>query len=373
MEDIDNQLLHSIYEASPDAIIVIDALGLIRSFSRMAEAVFGHAKADVLGQNIKLLMPAYFAAHHDRYLERYLKTGERRIIGIGRVVTGLRKDGSTFPLELAIGEARVRGEPYFTGFVRDLTERHQAEQRIHELQDELIHSSRLASLGEMSSMVAHEANQPLSAAATYLEIARELVASAKPAERKRGIQTLEQVAAQIRRVGDTIRRIREFAKKKVPELSVEDINRVVEEAAAIAAVGTRSKGIVLSFDLETGLPPVKIDRIQIQQVVINLVRNGIDAMENCPRRNLALKTEALGGGQVEVSVIDGGPGISQHIAERLFTPFTTSKADGTGLGLAICKSIVEAHGGHLRYLPNPGGGAIFRFNLSAAPASSAGT
>ena len=360
---LQNELLQTIYDVSPDAIIVIDAKGLIRSFSHMAEFVFGHLAVDVIGQNVKMLMPPYFADNHDGYLWRYLRTGERHIIGIGRVVTGLRKDGSTFPLELAIGEARVGGEPYFTGFVRDLTERQQTEQRIHELQDELIHSSRLASLGEVSSMVAHEANQPLSAAATYLEVAREMLASSEIKTRERGTQTLEQVALQIRRVGETIRRIREFAKNKTPEQAAENINRIVEEAAAIAAIGTKGKGIRTDYDLAADLPPVFVDRIQIQQVVVNLVRNSIDAMEKAARRDLTLRTRPLGEGLIEVSVIDSGFGIPSGQVERLFMPFATTKKDGTGLGLAICRSIVEAHGGILHYLPNLEGGAIFKFNV----------
>lgn len=366
MQDIEYQLLQTIYEVSQDAIIVVDAHGLIRSFSRMAETVFGHSAAEVLGKNIKLIMPPYFADSHDGYMAHYMKTGERRIIGIGRVVTGMRKDGSTFPLELAIGEALVDGQSYFTGFVRDLTERQKTELRIHELQDELIHASRLASLGEISSMIAHEANQPLSAAATYLEVARELLMSQTPKVHEQGIQTLEQVAKQIQRVGDTIRRIREFAKKKQPEQRFEDINRIVEEAAAIASVGTKSHGIRTSYDLSTTLPPVWVDRIQIQQVVMNLVRNSIDAMASSSQRELILRTRQVDDGRVEISVFDTGPGIPTADIERIFMPFISTKSDGTGLGLAICKSIVEAHGGKLLYKPNPDGGAIFRFTIPIA-------
>lgn len=366
MDEIDTQLLQTIYNVSPDAIVVIDSNGLIRSFSHMAEIVFGHASADVLGKNVKLLMPAYFADNHDEFISRYLETGKRRIIGIGRVATGQRKNGSTFPLELAIGETRVNGHIYFTGFVRDLTERQQTEQRIHELQDELIHSSRLASLGEVASMVAHEANQPLSAAATYLEVARELVVSTDPKTHDRGVQTLKQVAKQIQRVGDTIRRIREFAKKRIPEQALEDINRVVEEAAAIAAVGTKGKNIRTAYDLSPSLPSVWVDRIQIQQVVMNLARNSIDAMENSQLRELILRTRLIDADHIEVSIIDTGPGIPAAIVERLFKPFISTKSDGTGLGLAICKSIVEAHGGKLVYLANPQGGAIFKFNVPVA-------
>jgi two-component system, LuxR family, sensor kinase FixL len=362
---IEDELLQTVFETSPDAIVVIDERGAIQSFNKKAEALFGYAKEEVLGENVKVLMPPYFAVHHDGYMERYLRTGEKRIIGIGRIVTGQRKDGSTFPLELAIGEAKAGDRRYFTGFVRDLTDRQQVEQRLHELQEELIHASRLASLGEISSMIAHEANQPLSAAGTYLEVARELLTKDGEEEQQRGMKALDQAGAQIRRVGDTVRRIREFAKKKTPELELEDINRIIEEANGLAAVGSKSKAIRTIFDLSPALPRVKADRIQIQQVVTNLVRNGIDAMTDYARRELVIRSRMGDQGKIEVAVIDSGPGVPDDVAKKLFTPFMTTKKQGTGLGLAICRSIVEAHGGRMWYEPNPAGGAAFKFTLPA--------
>ena len=238
---IEEQILQTVYDTSLDAIIVIDEKGLMRSFNRLPEKLFSYSAEEVLGRNIKMLMPSYFAEHHDGYIERYLRTGERRIIGIGRIVTGQRKDGSTFPLELAIGETKIGERRFFTGFIHDLTERQKVEQRVHELQDELVHASRLASLGEITSMVAHEVNQPLSASGTYLEVARELLASEREEDRNRGLKAMEQAATQIKRVGETVRRIREFARKKTPELAMEDINRIIEEANAIAALGLQGQ------------------------------------------------------------------------------------------------------------------------------------
>jgi two-component system sensor kinase FixL len=359
---IEEQVLHTIFETSPDAIVVIDAHGIVQSFNPMAEKMFGYEAADVRGKNVKILMPPYFADRHDGYMERYLRTGEKRIIGIGRIVTGQRKDGSTFPIELAIGEAAAGDDRLFTGFIRDLTERQEVEQRVHEMQEELLHASRLASLGEVSSMIAHEANQPLSAAGTYLEIARELLGDGREAG-EGGIKALDQAAAQVRRVGETIRRIREFAKRKTPELAAEDGNRIVEEAYGIASVGSKSKAIKTIFELDPALPPVRADRIQIQQVVMNLVRNAIEAMAEEPRRELRLRTRLRGADLAEISIIDTGHGIGKETAQRLFAPFMTTKKDGTGLGLAICKSIVEAHGGALWYESADGGGSAFVFTL----------
>jgi two-component system sensor kinase FixL len=363
---IEEEVLRTVYDTSPDAIIVIDERGLMQSFNRTAERLFGFSASEVIGQNVKMLMPASFAERHDGYLARYLRTGEKRIIGIGRIVTAQRKDGSTFPVELSVGEARSGDIRLFTGFLRDLTERQQTEQRLHELQEELIHAARLASLGEISSMVAHEANQPLSAAGTYLEVARELLGLPEDRSRERGLQTLDQVAAQIRRVGDTIRRVRDFARKQTPVLALEDLNRIIEEANGIAAVGTRAAGVRTTFDLSHTLPPLHIDRIRIQQVVMNLIRNAIEAMAASQRRDLLLKSRIDDAGMAEVVVADSGPGIAPEIAENLFKPFITTKKEGTGLGLAICRTIVEAHGGRLWHEPNGGGGAVFKFTLPVA-------
>ena len=362
---IEAQILQAVYDTSLDAIIVIDQKGLMRSYNKIAEKLFHYSAKEILGQNIKMLMPPYFAEKHDGYLERYLRTGERRIIGIGRVVTGQRKDGSTFPLELSIGEARIGDERLFAGFIRDLTDRQQMEQRVHELQEELVHASRLASLGEITSMVAHEVNQPLSASGTYLEVARELLVSEREDRLAGGLKAIEQAAAQIRRVGDTVRRIREFARKKTPDLAFEDINRIIEEANAIAAVGTKAKNIRTMFDLSALHPRTRVDRIQIQQVVMNLVRNAMDAMTDHERRELVLQSRINEAGEIEISVLDSGPGIPEAAAKRLFTPFMTTKKDGTGLGLAICRSIVEAHGGRLWHEKSPLGGAAFKFTLPA--------
>jgi two-component system, LuxR family, sensor kinase FixL len=357
------QILQTVYDTSPDAIIVIDESASIKSFNRTAEKMFGFSAAEVLEQNIKILMPPYFAEQHDRFVEHYLKTGERRIIGIGRIVTGQRKDGSTFPIELSIGEAKTGSRRLFTGFIRDLTEKQKVEQRVHELQEELIHAARLASLGEITSMVAHEVNQPLSASGTYLEVARELLNSNDEGARAKGLKAIDQANAQIKRVGDTVRRIREFARKKTPELALEDINRIIEEANAIAAVGSKARSIRTTFNLSSARPQAMIDRIQIQQVVMNLVRNAIDAMTGHNRREMILQSQITDDNEVEINVIDSGPGVSEVAAKKLFTPFVTTKKDGTGLGLAICRTIVEAHGGKLWHEKNDVGGATFKFTL----------
>jgi two-component system sensor kinase FixL len=355
--------LRSILDTVPDAIIVIDAAGLIQSFSPAAERLFGYAAGEVFGKNVKLLMPMPYREQHDEYLERYRLTSERRIIGIGRVVVGLRKNGETFPMELDVGEFHLGGNRYFTGFVRDLTDRQKTEQRMADLQAELLHVSRLSTMGQMASTLAHELNQPLTAITNYLQAARRLL-GIKPPDLTRLDDVLEKGLAQAMRAGQVIRRLRDFVAKGETERRIENLNKVVEEATALALVGARQHGVRVSLALDPGLPPALIDKVQIQQVVLNLVRNAVEAMEGAERRELAIATRLrLESRLAEAEVADSGPGLSPDVSERLFQPFVTTKKTGMGLGLSICREIVEAHGGHLTAEPAASGGVAFRFTL----------
>jgi two-component system sensor kinase FixL len=353
--------LRSILDTVPDGIIVIDERGLIQSFSPAAERLFGYTEAEIVGRNVSRLMPSPYRDAHDGYLERYLTTGERRIIGIGRVVVGLRNNGETFPMELEIGEFRVHESRYFTGFVRDLTEQQRVARRLQDLQAELLHASRLSVMGQMASALAHELNQPLTAVVNYLETARHLFESTPESTGQVG-DLLRRAVAQVERAGDVIRRLRQFVTKGETERRPESLNQLVEEALALALVGARQSGVRVTLDLDRSLPPILVDGVQIQQVVLNLVRNAVEAMEECDRRELLIATHTLSE-MVEVTVEDTGPGIAPELAERLFQPFVTTKRTGMGLGLSICREIVEAHHGRLASAPRPGGGTLFRVTL----------
>jgi len=360
--------LRALLDTLPDGVIVIDETGSIQSCSTSAERLFGYTEAEILGRNVSLLMPSPYRQAHDGYLERYLRTGERRIIGIGRVVVGLRKSGETFPMELGVGEFPHGGRRFFTGFVRDLTERQQTEKRVQDLQAELLHVSRLSTMGQMASTLAHELNQPLTAITNYLQAARRLVVGSSPVS---GGPTAEEVMdkaiAQATRAGEVIRRLRDFVAKGEAERRIEVLNTVVEEATALALVGAKQFGVRTDFSLDPAVPPVFIDKVQVQQVVLNLVRNAVEAMEGSARRELLVATGCVEGGTVaEVRVSDTGPGLAAEVVERLFQPFITTKKAGMGLGLSICREIVEAHGGRLAAEPNPTGGVIFRFTLPCA-------
>jgi two-component system sensor kinase FixL len=357
--------LRSILDTVPEAMIVIDERGLIQSFSSAAERLFGYSADEVIGRNIKMMMPAPYRDNHDAYVRRYLRTGEKRIIGIGRVVVGERKDGSTFPIELAVGEMISGTTRYFTGFIRDLTERQKADARLQELQAELVHISRLTALGEMASALAHELNQPLSAIANYMKGSQRLLENL-PDDRSAMIrEALDKSAEQSLRAGQIIRRLRDFVARGETERRIESLKKLLEEASALALVGAKDRGVRVTYSLDPGLDAVLADKVQIQQVVLNLVRNAVEAMERSDRRDLTIGSERSPDGKVIVKVADTGTGISPQIADQLFQPFITTKSQGLGVGLSISRTIVESHGGRIWVEPNPGGGTIFRFTLGA--------
>ena len=242
--------LQSILDTVPEAMIVIDERGIMQSFSSAAERLFGYRAAEAIGQNVKILMPSPYREGHDGYLQRYKNTGERRIIGIGRVVVGQRKDGSTFPMELAVGEMKSGAQRFFTGFIRDLTERQQTEARLQELQSELVHISRLTAMGEMASTLAHELNQPLSAITNYLKGSRRLLEGEAGERPDMMRDALEKAADQAMRAGQIIRRLRDFVSRGESERRVENITKLVEEASALALVGVKDRGIRVTFQFD---------------------------------------------------------------------------------------------------------------------------
>lgn len=357
--------LKSILDTVPDAMIVIDERGIVQSFSSAAERLFGYPPEQALGKNIKMLMPSPYREGHDDYLARYMRTGERRIIGIGRVVVGERKDGSTFPMELAVGEMNSNDQRFFTGFIRDLTERQRTEARLQELQTELVHISRLTAMGEMASALAHELNQPLSAIANYMRGSRRLLESRTDEDSAVIRDAMDKAAEQSLRAGQIIRRLRDFVARGESERRVESVKKLIEEASALALVGVKEQGVRVRFQIDPGHDLVLVDKVQIQQVLLNLIRNAIEAMEQSPRRELLVASRPWSGDLVEVSVSDTGSGIAPEVASQLFQPFTTTKRYGMGVGLSISRSIVESHGGQITAEPNEGGGTIFRFTMQS--------
>jgi two-component system sensor kinase FixL len=362
--------LETMIATSPDGIVTIDARGDIKSFNPTAEKLFGYMEADVVGQNVKILMPEPYQQEHDGYINRYLETGVKRIIGIGREVVGQRKDGTSFPMELAVGEMEIEGAKQFTGFIRDISRRREAEEeleesqvRLKELQAEFVHVSRLSAMGEMAATLAHELNQPLAAMMNYAQATRRLLEASAMDEAQRLRELMSKAIAQANRAGEIIRRLRSFVSQGETDRSLDDISDVVNEACALALVGARSEGVETTLNLANGLPLVLMDRIQIQQVIVNLIRNSLDATIDQDKRAIFISTALSDNESVEVSVSDNGPGLDKEVAERLFQPFNSSKSDGMGIGLSISRTIVEQHGGRIWATPKDSGGVTFSFTL----------
>jgi len=359
-------LLHAIIDTVRDAMIVIDEAGSIQFFSATAERMFGYSAEEVMGRNVSILMPSPDREAHNGYMQRYLETGEPHVIGIGRMTIGRRRGGGTFPMQLSVGEARTETGRFFTGFVQDLTERRETEVRLEELQNELARVSRISEMGTMASSLAHELNQPLAAIANYLEGAISLLGQSSDEDVLMARAALQEATQQSLRAGRIVRGLRDFIGRGDSEKTIESLGKLISEANALALIGAREQGVEVSMRLDPEVDMVMVGRVQVQQVLINLIRNAIDAMAGSARKYILIQSEPYAHGFVRVGVEDSGTGIETDVAARLFEPFQTTKDTGMGLGLSICRTIVEAQGGTIWAEPALNGGTIFYFTLPRA-------
>lgn len=365
--------LESVLETAPDGIIVMDEASRILVFNKACEKLFGYDAGEVFGENINMLMPQEHHDSHDLYVQRYRSTGERKIIGIGREVQGRRKDGSLFPLDLSVGEANTPNGRQFIGVIRDLTARRDAERRLAAVQADLIRMTRVSALDEMGSALAHELNQPLTAIMLYLQaLEREvtrLQANQSAAEPRAG-ELLAKAQREAQRAGSIIQRVRQLVEKRAPERRRCDLNQVVDEALELAMLGRR-RHVHLERHGPGNLPEVLVDPVQIQQVVLNLARNAIEACHNEDRPTLTVRTW-FDADAVCFSVGDNGHGISPEQMRVLFNAFRSETGTGMGIGLTISRAIIQNHLGEL--LVEPGGegqGAKFTVRLPIAAAEKA--
>ena len=356
-------LFRMLLATAVDGILVIDERGDLLIYNDACEKLFGYGPEEVVGQNIRLLMPEPYRREHDGYLKAYNDTGEKKIIGIGREVTALRKDGSEFPIYLSVGEGQLDDQRVFVGIVHDITIRREATRRLQETQAELVHMSRFNEMGQMTSSLAHELNQPLAAIMNYLSAANRMLAKLDAPEAARVRELMQKASDQSARAGQIIRHLRDFVEKREHNRGEEDLNALVEEAVEFALLGSKDLNVQVDIQLQDGLPCVFADRIQIQQVILNLARNAVEAMQACSVRELKITTARHDDGFVRASIADTGPGLAPEVVENLFKPFITTKEKGMGIGLSICWSIVDAHGGELWAEKNESGGTCFHFRL----------
>ncbi len=360
----------ALLDVAVDAVIIIDHRGIIEAFNCAAEKLFGYQGAEVLGVNVSRLMPEPHRSQHDGHLERYLRTGDAHIIGIGREVEACRKDGSIFPVSLAVGRIPESDPPLFVGFLHDLTARRQAAEEQQRMQQRMARVSHLVTMGEMAAAIAHEINQPLAAISNYAQACERLLQSPTP-ELAEVQDAIRQISTQALRSGEIIRRVRDLVRVREPRRERADINNLVAEVSALAETDARQHAVRLSLELADNLPSVEVDGIQIQQVLFNLIHNAVESLEAAGSgdRRIVVRTRQHAPGEIEISVADSGPGVEPAIVDRIFDPFCTTKEQGTGLGLAISKSIVGSHRGRIEYRPDTACGATFVIALPVGRAS----
>lgn len=362
LKESDNRV-RAIVDTAADGIITVDELGTIDSFNPAAERIFGYRGHEVIGGNIELLIPTQMGAGNKNHFAAYLRASQSKGSKGGELL-GRRKDGTTFPMELAVGEFQDGVGPFFAGIVRDITQRRRAEIQAREHQAELAHVDRLSLMGEMAAGLAHELNQPLTSIYAYSQACLRMLRAGNEKSEK-FLSAVEQTAQRAEQAGEIIRRLRSFVRKTPSHIKVIELKSVIEKGLKFIAAEARDRSVTIHLELDEGLPPVWGDAVQLQQVLLNLMRNSIESLVGLPaaERVMTISVRELEEPEVQVTVRDTGQGIDQGLQEKVFDAFYTTKANGMGMGLAISRSIIEAHGGRLWVSAESSRGASFHFNL----------
>jgi PAS domain S-box-containing protein len=356
---------HALVEAAVDGILSIDAHGIIQTMNPAADRMFGRAAGELLGRNVKVLMPPPYRDEHDGYLLRYLTTGEKRIIGIGREVVGLRKDGSTFPMELSVAEAKVGDERVFLGIVRDVTEQRRINEEVRAMTQQLWHAAKLASVGELAASIAHELNNPL--ATVRLRIESVLAKTAPDDPRRKALEVVDQES---QRMGDLVANLLQFSRHGADQISTLDIRQELAQSVELIHHVFRKRLVVVTRDFSAETPAIHADRQKLRQVFLNLLTNASDAMPEGGQLTLRVVPHRIEGSPaVRIEFIDTGTGISPKHIDRILEPFFTTKEEGkgTGLGLAICRRIIQEHRGEIRIASEVGKGTRVSIDLPLSP------
>lgn len=359
---LSSQLL-AVMDAAVDAVILIDHQGGILAFNRGAERIFGWSAGEIRGRNVSLLMPEPERSAHDQCLARYLQTGVAHIIGVGRELEAQRRDGSRFPIHLSVGQVGGSEPPQFVGFIRDCT----ADMQARRSSERLMNVSRMATMGEMAAGIAHELNQPLTAIATYARAGERFLAMPDP-DLGETREAMREIATEALRAGAIIRQLRNIVRGGEDSREKLTVNQVIEELRLLTQADARAHDTRLRFELQEDIPDVFVHRVQITQVLLNLMRNALESLaQDAPGdREIVVRCRQTETGQCEIAVCDNGPGVSAQILDRIFDPFRSTKPNGTGLGLPMSRTIAQAHGGAVEYQPVAPRGACFTLILPAA-------
>lgn len=353
-------LLGSILKAIPDALVVIDVEGRIRMFSKAAQAMFGYTASEVLGLNVSILMPERERAAHYVHLAHNRLMGRIKAPGRKRRLIGLRKDGTEFPHSLQLVETQGGDRRMIAGFIHDLSAEEATSAQLEQVQRELAHIARLHEMGTLATTIAHELNQPLMSVVNIVQTAADIMSKGDPPSKKALAKALSEAGREAIRAGDILRRLRVFLSHGDLEKTLADPCKLAEDAIYFEAASARYRKITCKVECAPELPTILVDRVQIQQVILNLVKNAIQSVGANGTVTVAITAEP---DNLRFTVTDTGPGVPPDRIARLFEPFSTTKTDGMGLGLPICKSIIEAHGGAICYQPSSAGGATFVFTL----------
>jgi two-component system sensor kinase FixL len=357
--------LRLVVEMSPSALLMVNAHGRIALVNRQAEIVFGYAREEMVGMDVDALVPGRHGERHAGLRSAFVASATARVMGTEPELSALRKDGSEVPVDIAL--APIHGDPGSAVLVSitDITERKRADRESALQRDELAHLSRVVLLAELSGSLAHELNQPLTAILSNAQAALRFLTHAPP-NLDEVRDSLTNIVENDKRAGEVIRRLRAMLRKDRADHRRLDMNDVVLDVLRIIRSDLLNRNVDVILDLQPDLPPIEGDRVQLQQVLLNLVMNGTDAMANVGSgREITLRTHAHDAAGVQVSVADVGSGIPDEDLERIFAPFVTSKTSGIGLGLAVCVSIIHTHRGTIWATNNPIRGASVHFKVPA--------
>jgi two-component system sensor kinase FixL len=375
---VGSQYAQALLEAATDAVFVIDHRGIIETANGAAERLFGYSSAELVGHNVSKLMPTGDRERHDGYLARYLETGVPHVIGSRREVQAQRSGGGLFPAALSVGRIAGTDPPRFVGFVRDLTEYRQAlvtlqadrdrarerEAEAHYAHARLLAVSRMAAVGEIAAGIAHEINQPLTAISNYARACQRL-AGKQPADIEDLQYCMTEIANETQRAAAIIRKLRNLAGSRMDSRSTRNLNDIVQQTRPLISADARAHHTSVYFDTASVLPRVSVDAVQIQQLLLSLVRNALEAVESCSegQREIHITTNVAVNGDVELCVMDSGHGVDQKVQQEMFEPLVSTKPLGPGLGLAISRTIAKNHHGQLFTRPRESGGACFVLQL----------